>query len=162
MNDIAHNLAQVRDKIQPLPHAAAVLQKKLRCLQSVKRNLRALSKKRWLPASSRLAKTMSRKAWIKSATFRKRAQPVYSGTLLVRCSPIRAVWWPSILTGAIPFDRLKIAVRLSEQRPAQLPPLNVLIQINISDEQSKSGIPPEELDALAAEIAKLLICSYAV
>ena len=52
-------------------------------------------------------------------------------------------------------DRLKIAVRLSEQRPAQLPPLNVLIQINISDEQSKSGIPPEELDALAAEIAKL-------
>lgn len=52
-------------------------------------------------------------------------------------------------------DRLKIAMRLSEQRPAQMPPLNILIQINISDEQSKSGIPVDELDALATEIAKL-------
>ena len=52
-------------------------------------------------------------------------------------------------------DRLKIAQRLSEQRPAHLPPLKVLIQINISDEQSKSGIPLEALDALAAEIAEL-------
>lgn len=53
------------------------------------------------------------------------------------------------------MDRLKIAVRLSEQRPADLPPLNVLIQINISDEQSKSGIALESLDALAADIAAL-------
>ncbi len=52
-------------------------------------------------------------------------------------------------------DRLKIATRLNEQRPAHLPPLKVLIQINISDEQSKSGIPLEALDALAAEIAEL-------
>ena len=52
-------------------------------------------------------------------------------------------------------DRLKIAARLSEQRPAHLPPLNVLIQINISDEHSKSGIPVEALDALAADIAEL-------
>lgn len=52
-------------------------------------------------------------------------------------------------------DRLKIATRLNEQRPAHLPPLKVLIQINISDEQSKSGIPLEALDGLAAEIAEL-------
>ncbi|WP_031519647.1 YggS family pyridoxal phosphate-dependent enzyme [Siccibacter colletis] len=52
-------------------------------------------------------------------------------------------------------DRLRIATRLSEQRPAHLPPLNVLIQVNISDEQSKSGITLSELDALAAEIAVL-------
>ena len=52
-------------------------------------------------------------------------------------------------------DRLKIATRLSEQRPADLAPLNVLIQINISDEQSKSGIPLAELDALAAGVAAL-------
>ncbi|GKP87405.1 YggS family pyridoxal phosphate enzyme [Klebsiella quasipneumoniae] len=52
-------------------------------------------------------------------------------------------------------DRLKIATRLNEQRPTHLPPLKVLIQINISDEQSKSGIPLEALDALAAEIAEL-------
>lgn len=52
-------------------------------------------------------------------------------------------------------DRLKIAARLSEQRPAELAPLNVLIQINISDEHSKSGIALSELDSLAAEVAAL-------
>ncbi|MDP1153843.1 YggS family pyridoxal phosphate enzyme, partial [Klebsiella pneumoniae] len=45
-------------------------------------------------------------------------------------------------------DRLKIASRLTEQRPAQLPPLKVLSQINSSDEQSKSGIPLEALDGV--------------
>jgi hypothetical protein len=52
-------------------------------------------------------------------------------------------------------DRLRIATRLSEQRPAELPPLNVLIQINISDEQSKSGIALSELETLAADVAAL-------
>lgn len=52
-------------------------------------------------------------------------------------------------------DRLKIAQRLSEQRPDDLAPLNVLIQINISDENSKSGIAPEEMFALAEQIADL-------
>lgn len=52
-------------------------------------------------------------------------------------------------------DRLRIAARLNEQRPAELPPLNVLIQVNISDEQSKSGIALADLPALAEEIARL-------
>lgn len=55
----------------------------------------------------------------------------------------------------MPYDRLRIAARLSEQRPTGLPPLNVLIQINISDENSKSGIPLTELDALAASVVEL-------
>ena len=53
------------------------------------------------------------------------------------------------------LDRLKIAQRLSEQRPANLPPLNVLIQINISDENSKAGIKPESLPELARQISQL-------
>ncbi|MFC3396594.1 YggS family pyridoxal phosphate-dependent enzyme [Brenneria rubrifaciens] len=52
-------------------------------------------------------------------------------------------------------DRLRIAQRLSEQRPASLPPLNVLLQINISNEESKSGIMIEELTGLAASVADL-------
>lgn len=52
-------------------------------------------------------------------------------------------------------DRLRIATRLNEQRPAELPPLNVLIQVNISDEQSKSGIALADLPALALEITRL-------
>jgi len=49
-------------------------------------------------------------------------------------------------------DRIKIAQRLNEQRPAGKPPLNVLIQVNISDESSKSGVQVSDLDALAQVI----------
>jgi len=52
-------------------------------------------------------------------------------------------------------DRLKIAKRLSEQRPAALPPLNVCLQVNISREATKSGVLPEGTLALAQEIAAL-------
>ncbi len=52
-------------------------------------------------------------------------------------------------------DRLKIAQRLSEQRPEGLPPLNICIQVNVSGEASKSGCNPAELPALAAAIAHL-------
>jgi hypothetical protein len=52
-------------------------------------------------------------------------------------------------------DRLKVAQRLSEQRPAHLPPLNVCLQVNISAEASKSGVPPAEVHALARAIAAL-------
>ncbi|WVD66411.1 YggS family pyridoxal phosphate-dependent enzyme [Orbus sturtevantii] len=52
-------------------------------------------------------------------------------------------------------DRLKIAKRLSEQRPNTLLPLNILIQVNISNEQTKSGVTPDELLPLALEIIKL-------
>ena len=52
-------------------------------------------------------------------------------------------------------DRLKIAERLSAQRPAQLPALNVCVQVNVSGEQSKSGCEPEQAIALAQAVAKL-------
>jgi pyridoxal phosphate enzyme (YggS family) len=52
-------------------------------------------------------------------------------------------------------DRLKIAQRLSEQRPDSLAPLNVCLQVNVSGEASKSGVPLEDAPALASEIAAL-------
>ncbi|KJZ48745.1 YggS family pyridoxal phosphate-dependent enzyme [Pseudomonas fluorescens] len=52
-------------------------------------------------------------------------------------------------------DRLKIAQRLSEQRPADLPPLNICIQVNVSGEASKSGCTPADLPALANAISEL-------
>ncbi|NRR33657.1 YggS family pyridoxal phosphate-dependent enzyme [Oxalobacteraceae bacterium] len=52
-------------------------------------------------------------------------------------------------------DRLKIAQRLSEQRPDGLPDLNICLQVNISGEASKSGVSPAELPALAAQVAAL-------
>ncbi len=52
-------------------------------------------------------------------------------------------------------DRLKIAQRLSDQRPAHLAPLNVCLQVNIDGGETKSGIAPVDVLALAAEVAKL-------
>ena len=53
------------------------------------------------------------------------------------------------------IDRLKIAQRLSEQRPANLPPLQVCLQVNIDGGVNKSGVTPEALLALAQEVIKL-------
>ncbi|MCC4307531.1 YggS family pyridoxal phosphate-dependent enzyme [Alcanivorax marinus] len=47
-------------------------------------------------------------------------------------------------------DRAKVARRLNDQRPAALPPLNVCLQVNVDDEDSKSGLPLAEVPALAA------------
>ena len=53
------------------------------------------------------------------------------------------------------IDRLKIAQRLSEQRPADRPPLQICLQVNVDGGANKSGAAPEEALALAQEIAQL-------
>jgi pyridoxal phosphate enzyme (YggS family) len=53
------------------------------------------------------------------------------------------------------IDRLSIAQRLSDQRPVDLPPLQVLIEVNISGEASKSGVDPAQLPVLALAIGRL-------
>ncbi|WP_303785870.1 YggS family pyridoxal phosphate-dependent enzyme [Azovibrio restrictus] len=52
-------------------------------------------------------------------------------------------------------DRLKVAQRLSDQRPVHLPPLQVCVQVNVSGEASKSGCAPEEAAALCRAVAAL-------
>jgi hypothetical protein len=52
-------------------------------------------------------------------------------------------------------DRLKVAQRLSEQRPEDMPPLNICLQVNVSGEESKSGVALNEAAQLAQEIALL-------
>jgi hypothetical protein len=52
-------------------------------------------------------------------------------------------------------DRLKVATRLSAQRPPGLGPLQVCIEVNVSGEASKAGVVPEDLEALALEVAAL-------
>ncbi|MGE0969089.1 YggS family pyridoxal phosphate-dependent enzyme [Klebsiella sp. WOUb02] len=155
MNDIAHNLAQVRDKI-----SGAVA----RCGRSPEEvTLLAVSKTK--PASAveeavAAGQTAFGENYVQEGVEKIRhfqdagvrhLQWHFIGPLQSNKSRLVAEHFDWCHT----VDRLKIAARLSEQRPAHLPPLNVLIQINISDEQSKSGIPPEELDALAAEIDAL-------
>jgi len=52
-------------------------------------------------------------------------------------------------------ERLKIAQRLSEQRPSELGPLDICLQVNISGEATKSGVKPEELEGLAKAVVQL-------
>ena len=52
-------------------------------------------------------------------------------------------------------DRLKIAQRLSEQRPAHLPPLQICLQVNLDKGANKSGVAPEELMALVKQVLEL-------
>ncbi len=52
-------------------------------------------------------------------------------------------------------DRMKLAQRLSDLRPPELPPLQVCLQVNISGEDSKSGVAPDAALALAREVAAL-------
>lgn len=52
-------------------------------------------------------------------------------------------------------DRLKIAQRLSEQRPPHLPPLQLCLQVNVDGGMGKSGVAPQDVLALAAEVARL-------
>ncbi|MEY4960089.1 MAG: hypothetical protein RL610_268 [Pseudomonadota bacterium] len=52
-------------------------------------------------------------------------------------------------------DRAKVADRLSKDRPESLPPLQICLQVNVSGEDSKSGVEPEELAALAAHVVNL-------
>ena len=52
-------------------------------------------------------------------------------------------------------DRLKIAQRLSEQRPAEMPPLQICLQVNVSGEATKSGLEPDELLELARAVVLL-------
>lgn len=53
------------------------------------------------------------------------------------------------------IDRLKVAQRLSDQRPAHLSPLQVCIQVNVDGGPTKSGVPPHEVAALAQALAQL-------
>ncbi|QGG11081.1 YggS family pyridoxal phosphate-dependent enzyme [Enterobacter cancerogenus] len=155
MNDIAHNLAQVRDKIS----AAAT-----RCSRASEEiTLLAVSKTK--PASA-LAEAIAagqrafgenyvQEGVDKICHFRDQGQDDlqwhFIGPLQSNKSRLVAEHFDWCHT----IDRLKIAARLNDQRPVEMTPLNVLIQINISDENSKSGIALSELDALAAEVAAL-------
>ncbi len=155
MNDIAHNLAQVRDKIS----AAA-----LRCGRASE-DVALLAVSKTKPASAvadaidagqrAFGENYVQEGVDKIHHFQEQGvtglQWHFIGPLQSNKSRLVAEHFDWCHT----VDRLRIASRLSDQRPAGMPPLNILIQINISDEESKSGIPLAELDALADQVAEL-------
>lgn len=73
------------------------------------------------------------------------------GPLQANKTRVAAEQFDAVLT----VDRLKIAQRLSDQRPGWLAPLDVALQVNISDEASKSGMAPAQVAELARAVAAL-------
>ncbi|MET6676344.1 YggS family pyridoxal phosphate-dependent enzyme [Citrobacter amalonaticus] len=155
MNDIAHNLAQVRDKISAAASRCGRASEEVTLLAVSKTKPASAIEEAIAAGQLAFGENYVQEGVEKIRHFREKGiaglQWHFIGPLQSNKSRLVAEHFDWCHT----LDRLRIATRLNEQRPAELGPLNVLIQINISDENSKSGIPLEELDALAAEIVEL-------
>ncbi|MEB4674539.1 YggS family pyridoxal phosphate-dependent enzyme [Enterobacteriaceae bacterium G50] len=155
MNDIAHNLAQVRDKISAAASRCGRLSEEITLLAVSKTKPASAVEEAMAAGQRAFGENYVQEGVEKIRFFQDKGvtdlQWHFIGPLQSNKSRLVAEHFDWCHT----VDRLKIATRLSEQRPAHLPPLNVLIQVNISDEQSKSGIEPEAVDALAAEVSAL-------
>lgn len=155
MNDIAHNLAQVRSKISAAATGCGRASEEVTLL-AVSKTKPASAIAEAIDAGQRMfGENYVQEGVEKIRHFREKGiadlQWHFIGPLQSNKSRLVAEHFDWCHT----VDRLRIATRLSEQRPAEMPPLNVLIQINISDENSKSGIALEELDRLAEQVAEL-------
>ncbi|WP_391488176.1 YggS family pyridoxal phosphate-dependent enzyme [Leclercia tamurae] len=155
MNDIAHNLAQVRNKISAAATGCGRASEEVTLL-AVSKTKPASAIAEAIDAGQRMfGENYVQEGVEKIRHFREKGtadlQWHFIGPLQSNKSRLVAEHFDWCHT----VDRLRIASRLSEQRPAEMPPLNVLIQINISDENSKSGIALEELEQLADQVAAL-------
>ncbi len=152
MTPIAANLQAVKDRILAACSAAGRDPAEVRLL--------AVSKT-WPPAALRVAAEAGQRAF--GENYVQEALPKiaaladlglewhFIGPLQsnkTRAVAERFAWVHSI-------DRLKIAERLSAQRPAGMPPLEVCVEVNVSGEESKSGCAPEEAPALCRAVAAL-------
>lgn len=155
MNDIAHNLAQVRDKISAAATGCGRASEEVTLL-AVSKTKPASAIAEAIDAGQRMfGENYVQEGVEKIRHFREKGtadlQWHFIGPLQSNKSRLVAEHFDWCHT----VDRLRIATRLSEQRPTEMPPLNVLIQINISDENSKSGIALDALDLLAEQVAAL-------
>ena len=97
------------------------------------------------------AKTIYRNGWPKPKSWP--ICPTLCGTSSATCSRTNQAWPSAPWVHTI--GRLKTAQRLSAQRPSEMPPLQVCVEVNIAGEAAKHGVPPAEAVALACEVAKL-------
>lgn len=152
MTTIASNLQAVRDAITAAADEAGRHADEV-CLLAVSKTFPPDAlREAYLAGQTRFAESYVQEALDKIAVLRGLAiEWHYIGP--IQSNKTRAI--AENFSWAHSVDRFKIAERLSAQRPAQLPPLQVCLQVNISLEASKSGVAPDEADALARAIAKL-------
>lgn len=152
MTTIASNLQAVRDAIAAAATGAGRQANEISLLAVSKTFAPDALREAYLAGQTLFAESYAQEALDKIAVLRD--IPIewhYIGP--IQSNKTRAI--AENFTWIHSVDRLKIAERLSEQRPAQLPELQVCLQVNISMEASKGGVAPDEAGALAHAIAKL-------
>jgi PLP dependent protein len=152
MTTIASNLQAVRDAIAAAATGAGRQANEISLLAVSKTFALNALREAYLAGQTRFAESYVQEALDKIAALRD--IPIewhYIGP--IQSNKTRAI--AENFTWVHSVDRLKIAERLSEQRPSQLPELQVCLQVNISTEASKGGVAPDEAGALAHAIAKL-------
>jgi pyridoxal phosphate enzyme (YggS family) len=153
MTDIASRINQVKQRIRDAEQAAGRQAGSVRLL--------AVSKTRPVEdirASINIGQLCFGESYVKEALGKIQQLANESGIEWHYIGPIQSNKTASLaehFDWVHSVDRLKIAQRLSDQRPANKAPLNVCIQVNTSGESSKAGIPPEQLDELAQRIQQL-------
>ena len=152
MTTIASNLQAVRDAIVAAAAGAGRQANEISLLAVSKTFAPDALREAYLAGQTRFAESYVQEALDKIAALRD--IPIewhYIGP--IQSNKTRAI--AENFTWVHSVDRLKIAERLSEQRPSQLPELQMCLQVNISMEASKGGVVPDEAGALAHAIAKL-------
>ena len=152
MATIASNLQAVRAAIVAAALAAGRQPEDIRLLAVGKTFAAEAVREAWQAGQKCFAESYVQEAQDKMATLRD--LPIewhYIGP--IQSNKTHAI--AENFSWAHSVDRLKIAERLSAQRPAHLPPLQVCVEVNISGEASKSGVPPSETAALARAVAAL-------
>lgn len=142
MTGIARNLQAIRQRLQGVPEVTLLAVSKA---QSVERVREAAAAGQTAFGESYVQEALGKIAALPGLEWHF-IGPLQSNK--TRAAAEHFAWVQTV-------EREKIARRLSEQRPASLPPLNVLIQVNASGEPSKSGVAPAQVQALAASIAHL-------
>jgi PLP dependent protein len=152
MGSIADNLQAVRGRISSAARAAAREPGAVRLLAVSKTHAPALIREAYAAGQRAFGENYVQEAEEKMAQLSDLPLewhligPLQSNKTRVVAE--RFAWVQSV-------DRERIARRLSEQRPHGMPPLEVLVQVNVSGEASKSGVAPGEAAALARAVASL-------
>ena len=149
MSDIAQQLLQVQKRIADAANLAGRAEAEIQLLAVSKTKPLAAIQAAYQAGQRRFGESYVQEAVTKVQTLREAGftdlEWHFIGPLQANKTRLVAEhfdWVHSV-------DRLKIAQRLSEQRPAGLPALNVCVQVNVSGEDSKSGVAPSEAPALA-------------
>ncbi|KEA54574.1 MULTISPECIES: YggS family pyridoxal phosphate-dependent enzyme [Mangrovibacter] len=155
MNDIAHNLAQVQQRISAAAERCGRAPKEVSLL-AVSKTKPASDIAQAIAAGQReFGENYVQEGADKIALFREQGVTGLTWHFIGPLQSNKSRLVAENFDWCHTIDRQKIATRLSEQRPGELAPLNVLIQVNISDETSKSGIALAEVDALADLVSSL-------